>query len=169
VNVHDEPASWTREALQDYGFRGFVPFTSLALSDVPKEPGVYCVIRPSPGAPKFRAASPAGHFKGKDPTVSRSELQDLWVPDAAVVYIGKANHGATKRRGLRKRLQEFGGFGAGRPVAHSGGRRIWQLSESAELLVGWKQLPDEDVVSTERRLLDAFSRRHGRLPFANMR
>jgi hypothetical protein len=169
MTVHDEPKSWTHEALQDYGFGGFVPFESLATCDVPKGPGVYCVIRPSPGAPKFVAASPAGHFKGKDPTVSRSELQDLWVQGAAVVYIGKANHGVTKRRGLRKRLQEFGDFGAGHPAAHSGGQRIWQLSDSAELLVGWKQLPDEDVVSTERRLLDAFSRRHGRLPFANMR
>ena len=90
------------------------------------------------------------------------------MPDATVVYIGRANHGAKKRRGLRKRLQEFGEFGAGRPVAHSGGRRIWQLSDSAELLVGWKQLPDESVVSTERQLLDAFRRRHGHLPFANM-
>ncbi len=164
-----EPVGWTREALQDYGFEGFVSFAVLATSNVPKGPGVYCVIRRAPGLPEFLEASPAGLYKGKDPTVSHSELQALWVPDAVVVYIGKANLGARKRRGLRKRLREFGDFGAGLPVAHSGGRRIWHLSDSAELLVGWKQLPDEDVVATEDQLLDAFSRAHGRLPFANMK
>jgi len=106
MTLHDEPTDRTRNGLQHYGFRGFVPFASLASSDVPEEPGVYCVIRPAVGEPEFRPVSPAGHYQGKDPTASLSQLEALWVSGATVVYIGKANHGGNQRRGLRKRLQE---------------------------------------------------------------
>jgi hypothetical protein len=75
MTLHDGPTDWTRNRLQDYGFRGFVPFAALVSSDVPKQPGVYCVIRPAVGEPAFRPVSPAGHYRGKDPTASLSQLE----------------------------------------------------------------------------------------------
>lgn len=51
-------------------------------------------------------------------------LRAEWVQAAHVVYIGKAAF--RKRRqsveALRRRLSEFGAFGAGEAVAHWGGR-----------------------------------------------
>lgn len=91
------------------------------------------MIRRHSATPLLPAAS-----KGKDPTVPTAELQALWVPGTRIVYIGKANAGATGRRGLRKRLNEFRRHGAGEPVGHSGGRRIWQLADSHAILVGWR-------------------------------
>ena len=149
------------------GFVGWVPFSRLPDADVPTGPGVYVVVRPSPGPPSFLDVSPAGHFKGVDPTVQIAELAALWVPGARVVYIGKANLGVSGRRGLRKRLSEFRKSGAGRPVAHSGGRRIWQLVDHAELLVGWRVTDDAQARPTERALIAAFSAHYGARPLAN--
>ena len=59
-----------------------------------------------------------------------------WVPGAHVLNIGKANHGR-----LRARLREYIGFGRGGRSRHSGGRLIWQLADSEDLLVAWRLLP----------------------------
>jgi hypothetical protein len=94
-------------------FTGWVPFAQLPNADVPTGPGVYVIVRPTDEPPSFLDVSPAGHFKGKDPTVPVSELQALWVPGTRIVYIGKASLGGSGRRGLRKRLDEFRRSGAG--------------------------------------------------------
>lgn len=60
----------------------------------------------------------AGHFNGTDPTVPVAELKQLWVPGIRIVYIGKANHGGSRKGGLLKRLDEFPRFGASEPVCH---------------------------------------------------
>ncbi len=132
-------------------------------------PWVYVVVRPTDDPPTFLDTSPAGHFKGKDPTVPVAELQELWVSGTRIVYIGKANLGSTGRRGLRKRLDEFRRSGAGEPVAHSGGRRIWQLTEHADLLVGWRVTDDDEAAKIETDLIAQFRAYYGRHPFANMR
>lgn len=116
----------TTEPIDLNGFRGWVPFSELPDADVPTGPGVYVVVRPNDDPPTFLDVSPAGHFKGKDPTVPVAELQALWVPDTRIVYIGKASLGSSGKRGLRKRFYEYRRFGAGEPVGHSGGRRIWR-------------------------------------------
>jgi len=151
------------------GFTGWVPFAALPTADVPTGPGVYVVVRPGDGPPSFLAVSPAGHFKGRDPTAPVAELAALWVPGARVVYIGKASLGAGGRRGLRQRLDEYRRFGAGVPVGHSGGRRIWQLADHAGLLVAWRVTDDVDAARTETAMLADFRTHYGRLPFANMR
>jgi hypothetical protein len=154
---HHHAAPWSRRALEDGGFRGFVPFSALATADVPAAPGVYAVLRTSGDAPTFTAESPAGRFKGKDPAVA-----------VEVLYIGKATLGTTGKRGLAKRLDEYRRFGAGEPVGHWGGRAVWQLADRAALLVAWN-VTEEDPAVVEARMLGDFRERYGVLPFANLR
>ncbi len=86
---------WTRDGPARAGFLGFALFADLLLSDVPAGPGVYVVLRDDSGSPGFRECSPAGIFKGRDPTVEPAVLEAAWVPGATVLYIGKAGGGTT--------------------------------------------------------------------------
>ena len=75
--------------------------------------------------------------------------------------------GGSGKRGLRKRLNEFRKYGAGVPIDHTGGRRIWQLVDHAELLVGWRVTDDAQARPTERALIAAFRAYYDARPFAN--
>lgn len=152
-------------AFQLIGFEGFVPFSELPTSPVPTGSGVYVVTRPAATPPIFLPRSPAGWFKGKDPSIELAELETSWVPGEPVLYIGKANIGVTGKRGLRKRLDEYRRHGAGQPVGHWGGRMIWQLADSADLLVGWR--PETDARAVERAMIADFRAMYGKRPFAN--
>ena len=97
------------------------------------------------------------------------ELQQLWVPGTRVVYIGKANHGGTRRRGLCKRLDEFRRFGAGEPIGHpvaagSGSSPTTPTSSSD----GVKPRTPE-AAAIETAMIAQFRAHHGRLLLANMR
>ena len=160
------PAS--RSDLKALGFQGFVPFAHLPAREVPTQEGVYAIVRPTGARPEFLAENPSGRHKERNPTVPKHKLLDAWVDGVEVVYIGKATAGAEGRRGLRKRLEEYRRHGTGEPVGHWGGRYIWQLADSAELLVAWLPTPDEDPGDVESRLIGAFTRQTGKLPFANL-
>jgi hypothetical protein len=159
---------WSREALAQGHFVGFLPFSALSLSDVPPLPGVYTVLRTSDALPAFVETSRAGRLKGKDPSVSVEVLAAKWLDGPQVLYIGKATRGSSGRRGLQKRLDDFRRFGAGEAVNHPGGRYLWQLADKDELLVAWNAT-DEDAATVESRMLGDFVDRYGALPFANLR
>lgn len=65
--------------------------------------------------------------------------------------------------------REFARYGAGERVGHQGGRYIWQLAESGDLIVAWMETPEEVPRDVEMRLLAEFAASHdGRKPFANI-
>jgi hypothetical protein len=155
-------APWTRKSLEAAGFGGWVTFQDLAeeLPKLSQSGGVYVVTHAAGEPPEFLQNHPGGRFKGKDPTVGSDALEANWVDGAEVVYIGKANN-------LRQRLRQFMRFGAGAPIGHWGGRLIWQLAQSAELLVAWRETPGEVPREVESQMIASFGVAYGKPPFAN--
>lgn len=151
--------------MEQEGFSGFSSFQELGasgLSEVPAKAGVYVVLIGPGTSPRFLPESVGGHFKGRDPTEAPARLSDEWVDGAEALYIGKAND-------LRRRLREFVAYGVGKPVGHQGGRLIWQLENSSDLMVAWKGT-QRDPETVEHSMLERFCALYGgRLPFANLR
>jgi hypothetical protein len=160
------PVVFTRPGLIAAGFQGFVTFAALRVerfAGVPAAGGAYVVLREADSVPAFLPANPGGRFKGKDPTLPPTKLQERWVPGAHVIYIGKAND-------LRRRLWQYGAFGAGRAVGHWGGRMVWQIADADQLVVAWRHVDAGQLpAQLESSLLDAFCMQYGSLPFANRR
>lgn len=138
----------------------------ISCSVVPDAQGVYAVVRESTAPVQFLATSCGGRFKNRDPSVDIATLEERWLAQAKVLYIGKAG-GTELRSTLRKRLHTYMQFGLGCPCAHWGGRYIWQLADAAQLLVLWA--PTSEPAKTESLLLDGFTQSYGQLPFANLR
>ena len=152
------------EACRTAGFAGFETVQALRasrLAPVPDRPGVYVILFDGRSVPPFVTPSPAGHFKGRNPTVEEPILHQAWVDGACIVYIGKASGS------LRTRLRAYLAHGAGRAAAHWGGRFIWQIEPSHKLLVAWREETEESARKTERALIEAFIDQYGRRPFAN--
>ena len=89
-----------------------------------------------------------------------------WIENTAVLYIGKAGPGRTAT--LKSRLQAYIQFGQGRPVGHRGGRYIWQLLHSCDLVVCWKATGSLSPRDVEKELIREFEVRYRELPFANI-
>jgi hypothetical protein len=95
------------------------------------------------------------------------ELKSNWVENSLVVYIGKAGS-ETSKATLNSRLKQYFGFGQGKNIGHWGGRLIWQLKNSADLIVCWKPLPTDDPRTFENQLIKKFVSEFSKRPFANL-
>ena len=150
------------EEIKKSGFTGFKKMSDLFLdsSMLPDSNGVYLVLNADNKPGEFLTVGSGGHFKGKNPNVSLAELKANWVDNTKVVYIGKATS-------LKSRLRQYFGFGQGKNIGHYGGRLIWQLKYSKDLVVCWKTTltnPRE----YEIELIKDFTTKFGKLPFANL-
>ena len=151
------------EKLKDEGFKGFVRVEELMSN--PKLPedekGVYVVLYTHDTRPDFMQVGTGGFFKDEDPNVSIEELEANWIDGEQIIYIGKATS-------LRDRLSQYMKFGIGKKIGHKGGRYVWQIKDSANLLVCWKRT-DEEPRDVEKKMIAEFKLSHkGRRPFANL-
>ncbi len=163
----NDGVEWTIDGLRAVGFEGFVRLSGVAVDDAPPEEGIYAILRPVPAPPVFRPTSPAGRLDDRDPSVPLAELAEVWVPGAVVLYLGRANLDGADKRGLGERIAKLRDFGSGMPVRHWAGRYLWQLADSADLLVTWKPTPGQDSDDIRNVLIDDFAARFGKPPFAN--
>lgn len=157
--------------IRNAGFSGFVTIRDLRaarLRNVPEKAGVYLILRFANDPVEFLTVSSGGHFKNEDPTVALEVLRSNWITNTPVLYIGKAG-APGKKATLQSRLREYLDFGTGKRVAHRGGRLIWQVAGSEDLIVCWKHTPNEVPRSMEGRMIQEFKAEHGgRRPFANL-
>ncbi|HNU35228.1 MAG TPA: hypothetical protein PKJ15_01415 [Methanomassiliicoccales archaeon] len=127
-------------------------------------PGVYLILRRSAEPPIFLEKGTGGWFKGMDPNVPVSVFKEKWVDGTEIMYIGKAG------TSLKKRLRTYMRFGMGLDSPHKGGRYIWQLADSRDLLVCWKVLPSGiDPELFEKMMIADFVKKFGKFPLANLR
>ena len=157
------------EEIRKVGFTGFKKMGELFIdcSSIPKVKGVYLVLNPNYQRSEYLQIGTGGHFKGRNPNVNLTELEKNWIDNSLVVYIGKAGSdtGATT---LRSRLKQYFDFGQGKNIGHWGGRLIWQLKKSNELIVCWKPLPHDDPRTVESSLIQEFVSAFSKRPFANL-
>ena len=137
---------------------------------ISEKPGVYFVIGNYADTPEFLVKGSGPEFYVKEGVVKAlnypvEKLERNWVDDTWIMYIGKTDGS------LRDRLSDYVRFGMGEEVAHRGGRAIWQLPDSDNLVIGWKVIEGPgNAAQKEKDLLEEFKIRHtGHLPFANWR
>ncbi|MBO6186902.1 MAG: hypothetical protein J6O23_00190 [Prevotella sp.] len=159
------------QKLIEQGFEGFKTVRELMIScrDIPKEMGVYVVLREKNERPEILEKRPFDCLEEKYPSYSKTELEKGWVEGTQIVYIGKAG-GFGQKTGLHKRLSTYIRFGKGKKTAHGGGRSVWQLSDALDFVVCWRILSDEEPCCVESDMIANFCKQHdGKRPFANRR
>lgn len=159
----------TVAGLRAMGFEGFRSVRDLRRDDcrdLPRDNGVYVMVRDREGEPRFNVKGTAASWRGQNPNVKVDDLKEKWVPGAIVMYVGRAA-GTGVRGKLQQRIKRWLRFGEGKNVAHWGGRYVWQLADAYDLPVAWK--PCKDAVRQEVALLNAFEAKYGALPFANLK
>ena len=166
MNGQMDWSDWDRKSLEEKGFVGWIRWADWPppKAELPASAGgVYVLFRGSQSEPRFLDRSTGATHKKRDPSVGREALIANWVPAANVVYIGKADH-----HRLLRRLDEYRAMGARPTGSHWGGRLIWQLDDSSELLVAYLVLPPNEVPrNVEKEMIEGFRRRYGQPPFAN--
>ena len=158
-----------KEQLQRCGFVGFKTVLELMNSckDIPKEMGVYVVLREKSEKPVILEKRPFACQEERYPSYPKFELEAKWVEGTQIIYIGKAG-GSNQKTGLHKRLSTYIRFGEGQRASHGGGRSIWQLADATDLVVCWRVLSEEEPRCVEERMISEFRELHsGMRPFAN--
>lgn len=158
----------TLEAIKREGFSGFFTIKNLRSNYdlIPNHMGVYMIICEEV-EPEFLEVGSGGFFKGKNPNVPVAELTKNWVNDTIVVYIGKAG-GTGVDATLNSRIKQYLKFGEGKNIGHYGGRLIWQLANSENLIICWKEISGEEPRGVEKELMSSFYSVYNQLPFANL-
>ena len=158
------------DEMKDAGFQGFCTVESLMANGcaaVPDQPGVYFVLWLQDSAPEFLQQSPAGEFKGRNPSVPVDTLQGKWVQGSKAIYIGSAGGGESDAT-LQSRIKDCMKAGQGRPVADCGEELIWQIRDCQQLQVCWVTSGKDNPRNLETSLLVLFETTYGRHPFANL-
>jgi hypothetical protein len=179
TGVHED--KFTESLLSRYGGRDYITVSEFltdpqqALSRIPKTPGIYIVTTMHPAEPDaFLEVGTGGFFKGQNPNVSVQELRQKWVDGASILYIGRAGGAEIKGRKYKStlytRINQLLKFGRGENIGHRGGRYLWQCEDSEDFQIHWYATSeDENPVTLERQLIEAFRENYGNLPFANLR
>ncbi|MGN7300159.1 hypothetical protein [Ferdinandcohnia sp. SAFN-114] len=157
------------KSIKDYGFEGYIPVTELMQnhSIVPHNKGVYMVLYTPDDSPEFLTEGTGGYFKRKNPNVPVEKLNESWIKNTKVIYIGKAGGGKSSAT-LNSRIKQLLKFGSGKNASHYGGRVIWQIEDINHLIVCWKELTVEDPNDVKNQLIKGFKKIHRKRPFANM-
>lgn len=155
--------------IEKEGFNGFISLSELFKSDsiIPKGKGVYMILFDITKQQEFMEDGSGGFFKGKNPNVSISILEENWVEKTCVLYIGKAGS-ESGSASLHSRLRQYFRFGQGKNVGHWGGRFIWQLKDYGNLIVCWKPTPLNEPAMIESDLINSFKLQYGKRPYANL-
>lgn len=144
-----------------------------AVKIIPEIKGLYIVFSTSLRK-DFLTKGTGGFFKDKNPNVPIKVLSDNWVDNTNILYIGRAGgvseNGVESNSTLRRRLNTYFKFGLGEPVGHWGGRFIWQLKYSDELIFYWRPCDEtENPVTLEHHLITEYKKHYGSRPFANLK
>lgn len=126
--------------------------------------GIYIVKVTEGHVPNFLYNTTAiRDYLGRDMLYRVTVLSDKYSKgDKAVLYIGKAggvNHS------LDKRIRQLVKYGAGEVKNHRGGRAIWQIQNSRDLLLGYLECEQPEIY--EKKLLIEYKEKYGVLPVAN--
>jgi hypothetical protein len=160
------------KSIKAAGFQGFATVEHLWKTrheKVPQKPGIYLILRNTSSGPAFLKKSVAGLYKRKSFTEPISLLKEKWVENTIVVYIGKAG-GEGIEQTLKERLGKYVDTRFAKVAKRKGGKLIWQLADSADLVVCWKtRLNTKNPVEAEEALKAKFREKFGKLPFANRR
>jgi len=164
------------DEIKKAGFTGFKTVKELLAdhSCIDKVKGIYLVLYLHKKPPEFLlvGSGPALYKKTKNPNVSLEELKSNWVKNVIVINIGKAggknDKGIETKETLRRRLSTYVKFGNGKDVTHYGGRYIWQLKNSGDLVICWKALPEGEPRTEEKKLIATFKSKYKMRPFANL-
>lgn len=139
--------------------------------------GVYFVVSYF-GNPKgkFLNEGRGGWFKDKNPNVPLEVLEEKWVDNAEILYIGRAGgvsiNGNESRATLKQRINTLMRFGCQEPLGHWGGRYLWQHPDCNNFKIYWsnKEINSKNPVELEKELVGMFKENYnGKRPFANLR
>jgi hypothetical protein len=161
------------DSLAQEGFRGFMRIADLcqSRSEVPKTKGIYLVL--NLGAHPHFVPIGGNRFRGGEHRVTIEDLESKWVEGTVVIYIGQAGGIVGDRRSsktLRTRVSQYIRYGLNGKAPHKGGKYIWHIANPDELIICWKEYPDDsdDPKRIEQEMIQAFKSVYGRLPYANL-
>lgn len=153
---------------------------------IKNEEGIYRIIIPDDFIINIMDHTD-GRFDYKDDKPNNPSNKNVYLPEKLIekrdtilkinplekiVYIGKADKGKNKDRGLKTRIFEYmlWGYNVKREkgfFVHSGGKAIWQIENNKDLIVTYEYISNPRLV--ERNELIEFKKKYGEYPLANWR